>query len=152
MHVACLQLFLAEGSLAPSPPKRSRVACSISKNDCRERFGGEGWGEGARTQVAPHARRPHSKRLEPSRRGFSLTCRSLPPHPNPLPHNVAELVFASGQLFAATLRGRGGFRPPDLCITTRALPQATVKQAFGQTTLVAAEALRLQRLTTRNAR
>ena len=25
----------------------------------------------------------------------------------------------SGQLFAATLRGRGGFRPPDLCINDR---------------------------------
>ena len=70
---------------------------------------------------APQAWPPLSKRLKPRHRGFSLTCRSLPPHPNPLPHNVAELAFAIGQLFAATLRGRGGFDPPDLCITMMAI-------------------------------
>ena len=47
--------------------------------------------EGARTQVAPQARPPLSKRWEPRRRGFSLSCRSLPPHPNAV--NDFESVF-----------------------------------------------------------
>ena len=77
---------------------------TIAANELGERAGVRG----PERTLALQTRPPRSKRLEPRSRGFGLTCRSLPPHPSPLPHNVAESPFYKWTVIRGDIAGERG--------------------------------------------